>query len=82
MTSFEETGSVGSPPTVLIESTVEDSQIPQHRVGLDAWCWYAKADAKDAALMSGITRWTHADPDMPLTRLMGRLHRQEQERGS
>lgn len=56
-TSSEESGSVGSQPTHLIESTIEDGQILQYRVGLDAWCSYAEADAVDARLMARLQQW-------------------------
>lgn len=51
----EEIPKVGSQSTYLIESTVEDIQILQHRVGLDAWCSYASADARDAEIARVLT---------------------------
>jgi hypothetical protein len=71
-----------------IRLTDEDRAIYFHRLGETARNATRAEFAEpgeltaDARLMLSITRWTHADPDMPLTRLMGRLYRQEQERGS
>lgn len=48
----EERNAVGSQSTHLAESTVEDFQILQHRVGLAAWCSYAEGDAADAKVMA------------------------------
>lgn len=39
------------------EVSIEDGQILQYRVGLDAWCDYAEGDARDAALMARLTQW-------------------------
>lgn len=38
-----------------IESTYEDSRILQFRVGLDAACSYAEADARDAEISRVLT---------------------------
>lgn len=55
--TVEEIPTVGAQPTHLIESTLEDIQILQYRVGLDAWCSYAEADAVDARLMGRLQQW-------------------------